>query len=133
VQAVKMEQKIKKKIIRPILLLFLSSFFCMIIFSAYGQNGQMRDPTVPLEQNISDAAGIKIDGIIIGKNRRIVTIDGKQLTVGNKIRGATIVDIQPNAVKFKDDNGEFVVEMPYSSFKNLSQQQTRPKNETVAK
>lgn len=78
---------------------------------------KMHDPTVPVGKSLSDVAGIKIDAIIIGKNRKVVSIDGRQLVEGDKIRGAVIVDIQPDKVVFKDESGKFNISMAGSGIK----------------
>lgn len=82
-----------------------------------GQTEQLHDPTIPIGTNLSDIAGIKIDGIIIANNRKIVSIDGRQLVEGDKIRGAVITDIQPDRVIFKDESGSFTVFMAGAKMK----------------
>ena len=84
-----------------------------------------RDPTQPLSlastnQNLesSNPYSFKIDSIIISKNRKVVSINGQHLQVGDKLEDVTIVDIFPQSVRLKDNVGEFTINMPYYNIKS---------------
>lgn len=115
--------EIKEKIIFRIFITLL------LVFSYSFSFAILRDPTLPIGKNLSGVAGIKIDAIIIGKTRKIVTIDGRQLVEGDKIRGTTIVEIQPDKVVFEDESGKFDIYMAGSGIK-LNPTTVIPKDKT---
>lgn len=90
---------------------------------------EMRDPTRPpasisygVAGKSMTAYGLKIDAIIIGKDRKIVVIDGQHLQIGDNIMGVEIVDIYPHAIRVKDITKEFIVNMPYADLKERAKQ-----------
>lgn len=97
--------------------------------------GEMRDPTQPPANISYDAAGkpkegygVRIDAIIIGKDRKVVVINGKYFQIGDKVMGVKIVDIYPQAIKVRDFANESIIEMPAFDLK-----QPVTKKETIAK
>jgi hypothetical protein len=94
----------------------------------------MRDPTAPSTPSTGRAVygdqlqetnpyGIKIDGIIFSKNRKVVTIDGQYLQAGDKIDQILILDIYPDSIKVRDlannDNPQNEVIIKMSSYPEI--------------
>jgi hypothetical protein len=87
------------------------------------------DPTQPLplpgitqsqtslKQTENNPYDLKIDLIIINKNSRVASINGQRLQVGDKIDNVTVVAIDSQSVRMKDNIGEFTISLPYSNMK----------------
>lgn len=100
-------------------------------FTIYANQNNYRDPTQPLgkafqsqdtQQENSNPYGLTIDSILISKNatnnRKIVSINGRLLQIGDKLDDVTIIDIYPHGVRLKDSTGEFTISMSYYKVKN---------------
>lgn len=65
-------------------------------------HAQMRDPTQPpiaTEQTEEGGKTVfKLNSIVIGKHRRIATINDQFVSVGDRIAGAKVVSIRANRV-----------------------------------
>jgi hypothetical protein len=76
------------------------------------------------EQDLQSASdnpyGFKIDSIIIGKDRKIVSINGHHLQIGDKIDDATVMDIYQDSVHLQNSTGEFIIHMPGYDIKKNS-------------
>ena len=110
----------------------INIFLLGLLIVSVAVSAKMRDPTQPAgapnyyqAENPNSAYGIKIDSIIIGKHRKVVIIKGHHLTVGDKIMDLKIVDILRHSVRFKDENEEFTVLMPYISVKSSKSSLTK--------
>lgn len=86
---------------------------------------ELHDPTQPIEvsggvygeEDSSNIAGIKLSGIIFAQDRKIATINGQNLQVGDRINNFLLTEIYPDFVRVKDTSGEFVIKEPYSDVK----------------
>jgi len=111
---------LKNKII-IIYLGILALSFGSVIYA----NMERHDPTQPLlvaQDQTSNQTGnnpydFKIDFIIINKNSSVASINGQRLQVGDKIDNVTIVAIDSQGVRVKDNIGEFTISLPYSNMK----------------
>lgn len=69
----------------------------------------MHDPTKPLDGSFSTystAGSIKPDFILFSKGRKIIWINNRYLTVGDKLMNGIIVDITPTFLVLKTEKGE---------------------------
>jgi hypothetical protein len=94
--------------------------------------GEMRDPTQPPASTSYDAEGkpkegygMRVDAIIIGKDRKVAVINGKYFQIGDKVMGVKIMDIYPQAIRVKDIAHEFTIEMAYPNL-NISKRKRNP-------
>ena len=94
---------------------FLFIFLPMVIWA-----NPLHDPTCPGNLLIGDSNYIKIDAIIIGQNRKLVTVDGQTLGIGEFVRGAKIVAINPDSIILQDDRGEYAVKVANAVIKSSS-------------
>lgn len=72
---------------------------------------ESHDPTKPfgyIAQETTES-NIKIDAILGDKNNRVVIIGGQRFKVGDVVMGATITAIDAQAIKLKDNSGEYAV------------------------
>ena len=59
----------------------------------------MTDPTQPSGYTPARSAQIlTLDSVLISAQRRVAVINGKAVTVGERVAGATVVSIQPQRV-----------------------------------
>jgi hypothetical protein len=93
---------------------------CIFISDAYAN--VLRDPTKPPNIASQEVSGseLHIDAIFFNKNgiNSSVIIGGHRFMVGDKVKAATIIEIKPNEIKLKEDNGEFTVTMSNSNIKS---------------
>lgn len=101
--------------------------FCFMCISTI-VCAKLRDPTQPVGapsyQELEDprlAYNIKIDAILIGKNRSVATINGQHFSVGDRIKTLTITAIDKDGVHLADSRtGEnFILNMIHYPVKTL--------------
>lgn len=93
----------------------------MLIWSSAAKAG-LPDPTKPPQALAAPAAGndrsrvehtLKLTSTVISARRRVATINGKVLTVGQEIEGAIVLAIAPQSVKLRYQ--EKVISIPLIS------------------
>ena len=92
----------------------------------------LHDPTQPpgtTSLQTFTGGELQIEAIFFNKdsNNSFVIIEGNRFTIGDEVMGATIIKIDPYAIKLKDDNGEFTVTIPYSQIKTLTTTKNKKK------
>lgn len=92
-----------------ILCLFFYFGFIPAVFAA------PHDPTCPPSHNPylngKGLGDLKVQAIFISPTKKRVIIGGKNLTVGDKIRGVKIVYIDEHAVTLQSGQGKFIIEI----------------------
>lgn len=98
-----------------IVVILLGIFMWQPCFSA------PRDPTKPmlsatLNESMSHMgrAGVVVSAIIFSPDRKVATVNGRYLSVDDKIGNLQIVSIAQDDVTFKDEQGEFSI--PVNSY-----------------
>ena len=89
--------------------------------------GALHDPTQPpgmgykYDETLNPASmyNYRIDGIFIGKDKKMAIINGQRVSVGDKIFNINVIDIDKNSVRLKDENGEFVISMNNAVIKTI--------------
>ncbi|MBI1423967.1 MAG: hypothetical protein GC149_10915 [Gammaproteobacteria bacterium] len=100
---------------------------CMTTFWHMPALGEVLvDPTQPPGVQISGkGTGIKsapewvLSSTLIAPARRLATINGKTVAVGEQIGGARVVSIEPARVSLKKGNRQFDVELLPREFKRI--------------
>ncbi len=73
------------------------------------------DPTCPPDHNPylngKGVGDLKVRAIFISPTKKRVIIGGKNLTIGDKIKGAKIVYIDEHAVTLQNGQGKFIIEI----------------------
>ena len=89
----------------------------------------MRDPTKPpdyKEQSQSAEAigreSLVVNTIIYSKQRKVAVVNGQFLQAGDKISGFEVVEITPQMVRFKGEEGEFELSLVKHDVKTRSKQ-----------
>lgn len=101
---------------------FLLGLLGFIFVSAHAAE-IIRDPTKPIDVTATAAetqGNMRLDAILIGKTRNIAIISGQRFSIGDKIGGATIIDILPSEVQLQDDSGEYVIKLNPTTIKTPS-------------
>lgn len=81
----------------------------LLLLFQLAQAQMLRDPTRPPGSTASSHhGGLVVTSILIAKDRRLATVNGKILAVGDEIMGARVAGIQPNLVQFRIERGELV-------------------------
>lgn len=103
------------------------SLVCMTIFwhgSACCE--VLFDPTQPPGINpTGKGAGTKsaprwiLSSTLIAPARRLATINGKTVSVGDQVNGAVITTIEPARVTLREGNGQVVIELSPRDFKRM--------------
>jgi hypothetical protein len=101
--------------------------FCLTIFwhlSAYSE--ELIDPTMPAGMQMpGKTAGTKsaprwvLSSTLIAPARRLATINGKTVGVGEHISGAQVMTIEPARVSLRKGNKDIVVELSPRDFKRM--------------
>ena len=76
----------------------------------------LRDPTRPPQtfsprERQAGSASWKLSAILISPGRKVATINGKAVQVGDRVSGARVVAIMPGAVRLRDNEKEFTVRL----------------------
>lgn len=86
----------------------------------------LQDPTRPPEyKNTIKGAGTKaaprfvLSSTLIAPGRRLATINGKTVAVGEQVAGAQVVAIEPSRVALRDGSREIILELLASDFKRM--------------
>lgn len=103
------------------------ALFCLTIFWHLGAVAEvLNDPTRPPGVKLSgQLAGTKsaprwvLSSTLIAPARRLATINGKTVSVGEDIAGAKVVTIEPARVSLREGNRHFVVELAPRDFKRM--------------
>jgi MSHA biogenesis protein MshK len=72
----------------------------------------MRPPhatSVAVERPVAKRDGYTLSSVVIGVDRRVAVVNGRTVTVGDRIGAATVVDIQPSRVALTRDGRRFVI------------------------
>lgn len=101
--------------------------FCLTIFwhlSAHSE--ELTDPTRPPGIKMpGKLAGTKsaprwvLSSTLIAPARRLATINGKTVSVGERVSGAEVMTIEPARVSMRKGNKDFVVELSPRDFKRM--------------
>jgi hypothetical protein len=84
---------------------------------------ELKDPTRPygsLQLGLDDPTTIynlNVEGIIIGKDKKMAIINGQRLSIGDKIMNIKVIDINSDTVRLQDETGPFAVSLVYSQIK----------------
>lgn len=93
-------------------LLFVALFCHSSLFAEV-----LKDPTRPPSYRFMGGAGMKaaprwvLSSTLIAPARRLATINGKTVSVGQKIGGARVVAINPAYVAIRDGDKEIILEL----------------------
>ena len=79
----------------------------------------VRDPMRPFSVAIATGGGaqaatgprFKLTGVVLAPERRVAVVNGKAYLLGDKVAGAKIVAIEPNAVRLDDSGRELVIHL----------------------
>ena len=104
------------------LFMVLLTIFCHN--TAFGE--VLKDPTRPPEyRNSTNGAGTNaaprfvLSSTLIAPGRRLATINGKSVAVGDQIAGAQVVAIESSHVAMREGAREFVLELAANNFKRM--------------
>lgn len=101
---------------------FLATALTLCLYSS--ELSAKRDPTKPAEVSaqVTSMGDFEIDAILIKKNNinNVVIIKGNSFMVGDLVAGAKIIAINQNNIKLRDNNGDFMVAMPYLTVKTVT-------------
>lgn len=59
----------------------------------------------------SKTAKWRLTSVLIGQKRRLATINGKILSIGEKINGAKLIDIQPSVITLNVENRNIIIKL----------------------
>ncbi|MGS2723591.1 hypothetical protein ACVBEJ_07575 [Porticoccus sp. GXU_MW_L64] len=76
---------------------------CILALACTGVQAADRDPTRPIAYkppavSKQPHSGLKLDALLIGKQRRHATINGVQVNEGDRIGGSTVIAIEARGV-----------------------------------
>ncbi|MDW7645046.1 MAG: hypothetical protein SCI25_08385 [Desulfuromonadales bacterium] len=76
----------------------------------------LRDPTRPPRVQAASApaertTGWQVSSILISPGRRVATVNGKAVQVGDRIAGARVTAIAADYVRLRHENKEFTVQL----------------------
>ena len=97
----------------------------MIVFCQVNANAEtLVDPTMPPGIEFTQhRAGIKtapkwvLTSTLIASTRRVATINGKTVSVGDRIGGARVIQIEPSQVALRQGTRHIVVKLSPRDFK----------------
>ncbi len=83
----------------------------------------LRDPTRPYSaapvvttptgaRAIAKATGFSVTAILVSKKRRVAIVNGKRVSEGDKVDGATVVKILADRLRLDLDGKEFMTRLP---------------------
>lgn len=61
-----------------------------------------------------------LSSVVIGLDRRVAVVNGRTVTVGDRIGAATVVDIQPSDVTLARDGRRFVISLVTLDVKQIA-------------
>ena len=87
----------------------------------------MDDPTRPPGYPLATARGKSmtapvwnVSAIRIASKQKTAVVNGRTVAVGNRVNGATVIDIEPSEVKFKKADKEFSVRLFANRVKKIT-------------
>jgi hypothetical protein len=101
---------------------FLTILLCFFVLNS-NVFAELKDPTRPYgstklsEENLSTTYNLNVEGIIIGKDKKVTIINGQRLSIGDKIMNIKVTDINADTVRLQDETGPFIVSLVYESVK----------------
>ena len=105
-----------------IILLVLMTVFCHVAAAE-----TLKDPTQPPNYRSKDGKGVGIkaapkwvlSSTLISPARRLATINGKTMAVGERIGDARVLSIESAKVTLMDGNKEIILELLPTDFKRM--------------
>ena len=105
-----------------IILLVLMTVFCHVAAAE-----TLKDPTQPANYRLKDVKGVGtkaapkwvLSSTLISPARRLATINGKTLAVGERIGDARVLSIESARVALMDGNKEIILELLPTDFKRM--------------
>ncbi len=83
----------------------------LALAAATGHAGPLPDPTRPDYLNHASRAAVtpgwQVTSIIVSPSRRLASINGRTVKPGDRVDGATVLEIMPYAVKLENKHGIF--------------------------
>lgn len=86
-----------------IILLIISLLYSQLSLAVF-----LRDPTRP-PNALGISSGLRVDAVLISSHRKMILIDGRYLTIGDKLAGGRIIDIERGAVHLQGQGGKFTI------------------------
>lgn len=103
---------------RQVAVLILSGLLVVLMPAGRGSAASLPDPTRPPQRFISPAApgsavpkSWQLGSILIAPQRRVAVINGRPVSVGDRVNGAKVVAIESNQVRLQRGSREFVVNL----------------------
>jgi MSHA biogenesis protein MshK len=65
-------------------------------------------------------AGYTLSSVVIGADRRVAVVNGRTVTVGDRVGAATVIDIQPSTVALARGGDRFVISLVALDVKKIA-------------
>lgn len=81
----------------------------------------LRDPTRPYSAPTYTEAGIKsftVTAVFVSQERRIAIVNGRRVTEGDRIGGATVVEILPDRLRLNLNGKELIARVLPTALRN---------------
>lgn len=97
----------------------LSLVVCLLTMSySLLSFAEWRDPTRPDGFNsVVEEDPMRLNAIIISKERRIAVISGKMLKIGDQFEGSLVTSIEPNTVQLEGRDGRITLHLVSQAIK----------------
>lgn len=81
------------------------------LMPSLGTAGALPDPTRPADAPVLRAVGAAprgpvLQSTLVSSMRRTAVIDGRTVGIGDRVQGATVIDIQPYEVRIRQNGRE---------------------------
>lgn len=101
----------------------LVSIWCLL-FAVPSTVVALQDPTRPpgYGSTAARASGPvwQVNSIRIASQHKTAVVNGRTVAVGNRVNGATVIDIEPTEVRFRKEGKEFTVRLFNHSVKKIT-------------
>lgn len=103
---------------RQVAVLILGGFLAVLMPADRGGAASLPDPTRPPQRFIAPVASgsvvpknWQLGSILIAPQRRVAVINGRPLSVGDRVSGAKVVAIESDQVRLRRGSRDFVLEL----------------------
>lgn len=103
---------------RQLTVLIISGLLVMLMPADRASAASLPDPTRPPQRFIAPVASGSVEpkswqlgSILIAPQRRVAVINGRPMSVGDRVSGAKVVAIESNQVRLRRGSKEFVLDL----------------------
>lgn len=103
---------------RQVTVLIFAGLLAVLMPADRGNAASLPDPTRPPQRFIAPVASGSVEpkswqlgSILIAPQRRVAVINGRPLSVGDRVGGAKVIGIEPDRVRLRQGSKEFVLNL----------------------